>query len=223
LLVSHRKKFIYLKTKKTAGTSVESFFEPYCMPEGQWQQLHYRDEYISESGIIGYRGQARPDRTYYNHLSAAALRSLVGDAVWSDYFKFTVIRNPFDKMVSAFYHLEKSRNPEIYANHPESDVVLFRQWLKSSKGIIDRAVYCIDDEVVVDDFIRYEHLHADIKRICDKLNVDCDLNRLPNFKSQYRDRSIPLHEFYDAESVSVIAGRYKKELALFNYTLEGLY
>jgi hypothetical protein len=31
MLVSHLKKFIFTKTKKTAGTSVESVFEPYCM------------------------------------------------------------------------------------------------------------------------------------------------------------------------------------------------
>ena len=31
MLISHRKKFIFTKTKKTAGTSVESVFETYCI------------------------------------------------------------------------------------------------------------------------------------------------------------------------------------------------
>ena len=41
MLVSHQKKFIFTKTKKTEGTSVESFFEPYCVLEVTWEQTLY--------------------------------------------------------------------------------------------------------------------------------------------------------------------------------------
>ena len=58
MLVSHRYKFIFTKTVKTAGTSIESYFEKYCMPEGEWKESHNREEYVSETGIIGYRGRA---------------------------------------------------------------------------------------------------------------------------------------------------------------------
>lgn len=53
MLVSHRKKFIYTKTVKAAGTSVVSYFEKSCMPEGAWEFAHFRDEYVSEEGILG--------------------------------------------------------------------------------------------------------------------------------------------------------------------------
>ena len=36
MLVSHARKFIYTKTLKTAGTSVEVFLEPYCRPPAKW-------------------------------------------------------------------------------------------------------------------------------------------------------------------------------------------
>ncbi len=36
MLVSNRKKFIFTKTKKTAGTSVKSFFEPYSMNDKEY-------------------------------------------------------------------------------------------------------------------------------------------------------------------------------------------
>ena len=39
MLISHRKQFIYTKTYKTAGTSVEVYFEPYCMQEGEWKEV----------------------------------------------------------------------------------------------------------------------------------------------------------------------------------------
>ena len=55
MLISHRKQFIYTKTAKTAGTSVESYFEKYCMPEGKWQFSH------GHRRLLGYpkaRGRA---------------------------------------------------------------------------------------------------------------------------------------------------------------------
>jgi hypothetical protein len=56
MLIGHRKKFIYTKTAKTAGTSIESYFENFCMPENTWKFSNPREEYVSKEGIIGYRG-----------------------------------------------------------------------------------------------------------------------------------------------------------------------
>ena len=110
MLVSHRYKFIYTKTVKTAGTSVESFFEPYCMKEDEWSLSHSRNEYISEAGIIGYRGKDIPDNcTWYNHMPAVKIKTLLGDDIWNSYFKFCVIRNPFSKAVSHYYFQGKKK------------------------------------------------------------------------------------------------------------------
>ena len=68
MLVSHRKKFIYTKTVKTAGTSVESYFEKYCMLEGAWEFAHGREEFVSAEGIIGYRGNNAREKKLYNHM-----------------------------------------------------------------------------------------------------------------------------------------------------------
>jgi hypothetical protein len=56
MLIGHRKKFIYTKTAKTAGISIESYFENFCMPENTWKFSNSREEYVSKEGIIGYRG-----------------------------------------------------------------------------------------------------------------------------------------------------------------------
>lgn len=55
MLCSHSKHFLYFKTKKTAGTSVEIYFEPYCLPPGSWRPEHARAETVSGFGIIGSR------------------------------------------------------------------------------------------------------------------------------------------------------------------------
>ena len=81
MLLSHRKKFIYTKTVKTAGTSVELYLEKYSMPEGSWKFAHYREEHISEEGIIGYRRNNATENKWYNHMPAIEIRDKVGDSI----------------------------------------------------------------------------------------------------------------------------------------------
>ena len=93
MLVSHRYKFIYTKTRKTAGSSVESYFEPFCMPDGEWTQRHFREEYVSDAGIIGFRGNPAKagDAYWWNHMPARMIRRRLGEDTWRSYFKFCVI------------------------------------------------------------------------------------------------------------------------------------
>ena len=95
MLISHRKNFIYTKTNKTGGTSVEAFFESYCMPEGQFTPSHGREETISEAGIIGFRGKGDGNSfEWRHHMPARQIREKIGADIWNSYFKFCVVRNP---------------------------------------------------------------------------------------------------------------------------------
>src|SRR6185312_9079529 len=113
MLISHRYRFIYTKTNKTAGTSVEAYFERYCMPDGEWHPGHARDEYDSEAGVIGYRGENPKNKRWYNHMPAALIRQQVGETVWNDYYKFCVIRNPWEKAISGFAHLGRDHQVPV--------------------------------------------------------------------------------------------------------------
>lgn len=166
MLVSHGYRFIYTKTRKTAGTSVESYFEPFCMRDGEWSQRHFREEreeYVSPAGIIGYRstwserrararhrGLVGPrDRTglsriqtveagaacWWNHMPAWLIREQLGDEIWKGYSKFCVIRHPFEKAISAYYHskrlttIRRGGRLELWN---EDDPQQFEAWLERS-------------------------------------------------------------------------------------------
>lgn len=172
MLVSHKKKFIFTKTAKTAGTSVESYFEPFCMAPGEWEESHGRDQYVSDFGIIGYRGPNRGDSLWWNHMSAAMIKEKLCSNIWNSYFKFTVVRNPFSKLVSGWYFFHKSRltwrsflkncvkNPRSLRHLflEPSDIANFRQWSIQGGAIIDRDKYLIDGKECVYFLIRYENL-----------------------------------------------------------------
>jgi len=141
MLISHKCGFIFTKTVKTGGTSVESYFEPFCMNEGEWTFSHERKEYISEYGIIGHRGQPG-NYTWYNHMPAKEIKEKIGESIWKNYFKFCVIRNPFDKLVSEFY-FERSRVNRTLTDNVKRPI---KRWLGKPSVLDD-----IDhpDEVMV--------------------------------------------------------------------------
>jgi len=233
MLVSHTKQFIYTKTVKTAGTSVESYFEPYCMGPGEWTPDHYRDAYVSESGIIGFRGEKRPPGVlWYHHMPAKKIRALLGEEIWSKYYKFCVIRDPFDKAVSAFYYFWKNRESSrmtknysfakrlsLFMRNGKSKTVAgeFELWLEAGNLPLDRDKYTIEGRVCVDEFIRYESLNEDLARVSDVLKVSFDPERLPTFKSGIRDTAVDLGELYSKRSIEIVSNLYDFEIGHFGY------
>ncbi len=211
MLISHRKQFIYTKTAKTASTSVESYFEPYCMPEGEWSFQHARDEYVSDAGIIGYRGSAGGEDQWFNHMAAADIREKIGMEIWNAYFKFTVIRDPFDKLVSGYFF--SIRDTE----QPPEPVTGFRDWVKNGGDVIDRHTYTIDGALCMDYYIRFESLTDDIRQVCTALQLPYEPERLPTLKGGFREQAIPLAAFYDRHTRAIVEQKYAFELEHFGY------
>jgi hypothetical protein len=241
MLVSHRCRFIYTKTIKTAGTSVEGYFEPYCMAEGSWRASHMRPQHVSPEGIVGFRGHVPPwpfRPRWYNHMPARRIRALLGPRVWSDYFKFTVVRNPFDKLVSGYHFLSSAVGrptwmarlrsrvgrggvgvQPIPGYDDETTIANFRSWVQAGGSMLDRDKYMIGGVVCVDDFIRFESLADDIARVCYRLEVPFEPDRIPRYKMGIRHCHIPLREYYDESTLAIVRRLYAWEIDRFGYEL----
>jgi len=222
MLVSHNYKFIYTKTNKTAGTSVESFFERFCMPEDTWKQSYNRPETVSESGIVGFRGARRPaDCCYWNHMPASAIRERLGDDTWEKYFKFCVVRNPYDKTVSQFYfqrrlRLEKDQRADII--DLDEDRQALESWLEGAHIAHDRDKYVIDGEFCLDDVIRFENLQQEVNRVCDLLSIECGPAALTSFMGGIRPAQATTESLYSEKSKQIVEEKYSFELEYFNYS-----
>jgi hypothetical protein len=106
VIVSHRHRFIFLKTKKTAGTSLEIALAGVCGPEDVITPIPDVDE--AERRRLGHRGPQntavpvglyrsqdllqlalhRRRLAFTNHTPALEARQLVGREVWESYYKF---------------------------------------------------------------------------------------------------------------------------------------
>jgi hypothetical protein len=228
MLISHSKKFIFTKTVKTASTSIEVYFERFCSDIDGLTECHggkhflpeFRDENESSFGIVGFRGLEK-DRLikkpmWFHHMSALQIKNQIGSQIWNEYTKFFVIRNPYDKVLSIFFHFYIYRN-NIKINNIDS-IDLFRKWVKKGQGIIiDRDKYVINGVIITDTFIRYENLKPDLEKICKILDIPFDLSQLPSYKSGFRPINSSLSDFYDYESINIINELFSFEFEHFNY------
>ena len=216
MLVSHRYRFIYTKTIKTASTSVESYFERFCMPEGEWTQAIHRDEYDAATGIIGQRGgKMRPEIRWWNHMPARLIRDQLGEALWSSYTKFCVIRHPFEKIISLFYF--RRANGWIAVDVEASDAAQFQAWVLSSpEGIHDRDLFMVDGRICMDVFLRYEHLESDLQRLSIQLGLPSG-GELPRYKSHQRPLTGRADTLHNAATRKRVRELYAFEFETFGY------
>ncbi len=228
MILSHKHKFIFIKTNKTAGTSIEIALSRFCgeddiitpiAPEDEItrRQLgcrgpqHYRAP-LGEYGWRDYRDLAfrrRTKRRYYNHMTSVEVRQLVGEQVWNSYYKFCFERNPFDRLVSLYYWRNRSEpRPSISTFLQSGFPVILKKYGYNS--------YTMDGRVVVDKVCRFEQLQAELESIRRRLGIPAALE-LPHAKSSYRKDRRSYRELLTDREKEEIGRMFRSEIELFNY------
>ena len=210
VLISHIYKFIYIKNSKVAGTSVESFFDQFCVDPNQKHIFKHSTTIVkSKFGIIGSR--LRNGKIWQNHMSATDIKKHK-EKEFDTYLKFCVVRNPYDTAVSKYFWRNQNKRYKSFKEYIKKSFICEPSQFKR---------YSINRKSVCDYHIRYEHLHEDIVELCKILNItNYDLKDLPNFKSGFRDKSKHYSQFYDDETKKLVYEKCKEEFELFNYTFE---
>lgn len=96
--ISNSKKFVFVHLHKCGGTSIERALE---------QEMHWND-IILGSSKYGEKVQKVYESKFgiYKHSSAAEIKNLIGDVLWEEYFTFSMVRHPIDRMVSFYEYLK---------------------------------------------------------------------------------------------------------------------
>jgi Sulfotransferase family len=228
MIVSHQHRFIFLKTNKTAGTSIEAGLSRLCGPddiitpyrednEPYRQALtpqNYRIEHpLKPQRTLWRKLLGRPERYYhpsvgfYEHMPAWRVRAYLGEEVWRSYFKFAFDRNPWDRQVSWYFYKTKSKR-----RRPSFDRFM-RDRAKAFVSNFD--IYALDGEMAVDFLGRYEDLEKDLATALERIGVG-KIVALPKTNvSVIRERDY--RSYYSPETQALVAEWYALEIALLDY------
>lgn len=220
VLVSHQHQFVFLKTKKTASSTIESFLEPFCRPESGDGSVADGREYISDTGIVGAPAEfVTPDVVCWNHMPAADVRRQRGRKIWRRYLRLASMRNPFDKPVSLFHFRKGAPPPD--ATPVETLRAEFRAWLLArARSEFDLPVYKIWGRSVIDDFIRQETVSEDLSRVCRRLGLPFDPDRIENLKVRRDAGASHYAVYYDPDTRRLVERRFRWEMLTFGYQFE---
>ena len=224
MIISHSHKFIFIKSTKTAGTSLEAALSHCCSNGDVVTELgdyrHNRDE----NGNWVHR--AMNSEGFEQEEPALSIRAKVGAEIWSSYFKFSIARNPWDRAVSSFsWHARKNPRPRKRLIHrlgvPFDEMAgvkrQFAQFVRDDLKTNDR-FYIIDGELCVDYVIRYENLSKDFDEVCRRIGLSP--GKLPHLKAGLREDGRHYSEYFDAEARALVEQRHQHDVRLFGYRFE---
>ncbi len=219
MLVSHKHQFIYIKTHKTASTSIEGLLEPLCAPEGHVPN-HVQPYITSENGIIaGRAGGQNKDDPLTAHSSAQQVLEEVGLRIFRSYLKIYPVRDPYDKVVSWFWHVMPGEIRDEMEADFDTARRLFRTWMLMRPALpVDNQFYTTSRGFFKAFPIHYERMAEDLGELSDKLGAPIDLSQLPRWKTASRaHKDIPLTEYYDADTREIVQSDFHRDFKKFGY------
>ncbi|SFK75004.1 hypothetical protein [Shimia haliotis] len=165
MIICHPLKLIFIKTKKTAGTSLEIALSKFCGPDCVITPIATEDELIRQEragrSAQNHLNQKWPDgttsdRVFFNHMTAPALRRLVPTSIWSEYKKITIVRDPYDAAISRYWWEGGDASGLDFGRFAD----LYRVMLGENDIIAP-----LDGTCDLDVYLRYEHLEDEIKAL----------------------------------------------------------
>lgn len=164
------------------------------------------------------------------HYSAIDYRVIFGRKDFERYFKFAFVRNPWDRVYSAFRYLKSggwNEEDKIWGEDNLSKFEDFdqfvKQWLtpENIKSHIhfhpQHQFICDKNGSLLIDYIAYfETLEEDFKQIADRLKIDSSIaHHNANPASSYLN-------IYNDETKKIVASVYDKDIEIFGYDFDNI-
>ena len=190
-MISHTHKCIFIHIRKTAGISIRNVIGE-C--DGTHDGLHFHNH-------------------LYHH------KNILSKQLYSEYFKFTFVRNPWDFMIS------KYKDIWFTSKHPGGPIgervgkslKYFLEHYKNPSHEKGETFHDYFDPEQMDFIGRFENRENDLQHISQKIGVNIDSN-IHLRKVQMRNKNKKHYtEYYDDETRQIVAERYAKDIEYFGY------
>lgn len=207
-MISHTKRFIFVHVPKTGGTSVAWALRRHG--------IFLHDDCYFES-------------VYFKHATASAIKRMLGPE-FENYFKFSVVRNPWDWAVSSYAFNRGLHGPLVrntkYAVGPGvpewaadwSFKYWLRWWIDTFSPQQSRMLTDEKGAMLVDRVLRFEEIKSQFFGLCLRIRVWPRL--LPHVNETSSRLRYP--DYYDAETRSWVAKHFAEDIARFGYEFDGI-
>jgi Sulfotransferase family len=209
MIISQRLKLLFIHIPKCGGTTVEHMFDS----RAQWNDL------VIGGTPFGERVQPAYLERFglHKHISAKKALPIIGQKVWNRMFKFTLVRNPWNYILSyytwcnnvvkhdqyPFCNLAKKQSFADFVTGPALSMIPAQH-----EFIFDGAGRCLLDFIG-----RVETLQSDVRYAFSRAGINVHPLPPQNSSSASGDTS----HYYDDRLIDAVARRYARDISLFGY------
>ena len=225
MIISHKYELIFIKTKKTAGTSIEVLLSQYCGPNDIVTPIH---PHVEPHVPRNYRGLFNPipemmlkirspvatakdlakRKRFFNHMPASLVKARISRRVWNNYYKFCVERNPWDKCVSHYYMKKGRCNKNL----------TFDEYISRGEFPINWPLYCDSNgQIIVDQVVYYERLEEELGELFSQLGIPF-AGLGVRAKSEYRPQSADYRTLFTERQRLIVEEAFRREIELHGYS-----
>lgn len=209
-MISHKHQCIFIHIPKTGGTSIEDILWP------------DESDRVPENLFGGYVSQYsnKYQTGGLQHLTALQVRNEVGRSTFESYYKFAIVRNPWEKAVSQFSYIRKRKYLMDFIGMTRWTT--FRKYLTliSKKEHVQwkpQSDFILDEQgkLIVDKVIRFENLAEGFVEVAEQMGLG-GANLSHTNKSQRR----PYHSYYSTKALALVREMYADDINFFCYDFE---
>lgn len=209
-MLSTTHNFIFIHRGKSAGNSLSQALFPY-VDDAILLDRDYQDgihTFNTQNAQYGLR----------KHAGLLEYKQVLPPDFYAKAFKFSLIRNPFERLISVYYSPNRVALDNIDLNSFDrqdflrivSEERTFREYVctRDRSRLLDE----------IDFVVRYESLEADFRILCEQLGLPpLTLGRY-NVSQRQRDH----RQYYDAELIQAVRDRFYEEIDVFGYTFDAV-
>jgi hypothetical protein len=217
MIVSHKYRFIFLRTEKTASSSLLKVLQN-VLDDDDLQANMQRPKWARYSPI--HHGALKHHFPQWfglhTHATARQVRDVLGRKIFDSYYKFAVERNPWDRQVSLYAHRrwKKGKPADQFDRDMRSPIYRNTQYVRLNNW----SIYAIGKDIVADRIIPYERLHEGIDELATTLGIP-SLGDMPRLRRYTPDRP-HYSTCYSDVTRDLVARWYAREIDALGYTFE---
>lgn len=215
MIISPERRYIFVHIPKTGGTALAQALESRAAREdiliGDTPKARKRKA----------RAQALPARgRIWKHMRLADLDGALSGEEIADHFCFTMVRNPWDRVVS-YYHWLKAQtfdHPAVALSRTLDFADFLAHPVQQTAFASDGAADYMRDAAGTDRgdlFIRLEHFEADAAPLWHHLGFSLIL---PKVNASRRERDY--RSYYSADSAERVRALFQQDIERFGYAFD---
>jgi hypothetical protein len=200
-MISLQNRWLFIHNPRTGGNSLQSVLQPYS--DDRLLTGRLRD------GIerFGVRGPHTPTK----HASMMDYADTLSEDVLARLFKFTIVRNPWERAISAYFTPIRWIRRRVQPVWTKSEFVAGLAELPLMTDMLRRA----DGAIEIDCILRFETLHADVAALFTRFGLEHLV--FPHRNKGFQERDWRQYYVEDPELIELVGEVYREDAEVFDY------